>query len=1029
MAAGTWLFFLLATGEPSGFAQPVRLPEAPQMQHVASDGPHRARPASAQIVATEWRLRPSSPPLPEANPGRRETAGFTAVPAAERRPPLQAATGSATASPPGAIPHAAAPTDVRLAGHGRGVEDEVAVVALPQRFKSDTNGTSYKARIEDGHFAGHVGGLGAFPMLPGAQRLALAGSFTRSLSASTGPGPIARSGRREADVPVDVPPGFGAPLRPALGRKAEADPPWSRAVLDAVLSASTMSLAGNDDRSPHRRETELPAATGPPVPESGQVEPTRLAETRDAGDELDRPRSARSDDAEIVVTGRRLRPAILDDVTPEIELGPQDITGFGAGTVGEVLDQLAPQTTGAGPPNARPLVLINGQRTSGIDEVRSLPPEAILRIEILPEYVALRYGRRPGSKVVNLVLQPNFKAITTETSYGAATEGGRSLAQARVNVARIAPIGRWSLDALYVHESALTEDERPLTGDLGPFRTLLPETQRLALGGSFTRNLSASNDLNINARVEQRDSESRLGPVPAGSSAGSSPALRRNATTRSASLGATLTGAVDAWHWSATASYDLGRQRIETELPAAAGPPIASLVRSTTQRADLDLLAYGELATLPAGPISISLGGRFEVLDYSNRSSLALVPGPVDLSRRTASAQVNFEIPLLDGSTEGQTGFGEVSANLNLNIEHVSGFGTLKAIGGGLRWTPARWMSLNLSASTRESAPDPQSLRSPVVLFPNVRTFDFARGETVDILRIDGGNPDLRAQDLSSFSANLSLRPLPARNLLVSASYTRTRASDPVGALSVALPEFEAAFPRRFARDADGRLVSIDARPVNFVRTERDELRWGVSFFRNFTPATPRAAEQPGATEPQGAEAARAAGFDLNQIRRAPANPATLQLGLYHSWRLRDRLRIRDGIPAIDFLEGSPAGLQGGSPRHRLELQASVYRAGLGARLTGSWQSGTRVRVQDRTLSYDSLARFDLRLFADLGEQQALVSRAPWLRGARVSLEVENVLNARPRVRDETGLTPLGLQPSYLDPAGRSVRIVLRKLF
>jgi hypothetical protein len=721
---------------------------------------------------------------------------------------------------------------------------------------------------------------------------------------------------------------------------------------------------------------------------------------------------------------------MLDDVSPEIELGPEDISGFGAGTVGELLDQLSSQTTGAGPPGGRPLVLINGQRTSGLDEIRSLPPEAVLRIEILPEHVALRYGRRPGSKVVNLVLQPNFKAVTTETSYGATTDGGRSFGQARVNVARIAPIGRWSLDALYAHESPLTEDERPLAGDLGPFRTLLPSTRRLALGGSFTRNLSASTDLNVNARVEQRETDARIGPVPAGSGAAAGAALRRDSRTRSASLGAALSGAIGSWSWSATASYDFARQRIETELPAAAGPPVTSLVRSTAQSANLDLLAYGELANLPAGPISVSLGGRFEAFDYRNRSSLALVPGPVDLSRRTATARANFEIPLLDGSTAGQSGFGELSANLNFDVEHVSGFGTLRAIGGGLRWAPARWMSLNLSASERETAPDPQSLGSPVVLFPNVRTFDFARGETVDILRIDGGNPDLRAQQLSSFSANLSLRPLPARNLLVSATYTRARTSDPIGALSVALPEFEAAFPGRFTRGPDGRLVSIDARPVNFARTQRDELRWGFSFFRNFRAAVaPRAAEPAAGPEPAGADAARAAGFDLDQMRRTSATPATLQLGLYHSWRLRDRLRIGDGVPAIDFLEGSPAGLQGGSPRHRLELQASVYRAGVGARVTGSWQSGTSVRVEDRTLSYGDLARFDLRLFADLGEQQGLVARAPWLRGTRLSVEVENVLNARPRVRDGTGRTPLGLQPSYLDPAGRSVRIVLRKLF
>jgi iron complex outermembrane recepter protein len=747
---------------------------------------------------------------------------------------------------------------------------------------------------------------------------------------------------------------------------------------------------------------------------------------------LDTALDSQPDTPSIVVIGRRLRGAILADVLPEIELRPEDIAGFGAGTIGELLEQLSPQTTGAGSPNARPLVLINGQRTLGLDEIRGLPPEAVLRIEILPEHVALRYGLRPGNKVVNLLLQPHFHAVTAETSHGTATDGGRSVRQVRMNIARIAPIGRWSLDASYLHESSLSEGERPLAGGLGPLRTLLPGTQQLSLGGSYTSSLSPTTNLRLNARIEEQSAKSRTGQVPPGFGADDRPilALRRESRTRSASLAAALNGAVGSWIWSATASYDRVHQRIETELPVAAGPPTLDLVRSRTQSATFELLTFGELASLPSGPLTVSIGGRLEASEYRNRSLLALVPGPGELSRRSATGQVNFEVPLLDGSMEGLEGLGQLSANLNFALERVEAFGTLKTIGAELRWTPARWVSLTLSASERESAPDAQSLGQPATIFPNVRTFDFVTGETVDVLRIEGGNPGLLAQDLGTISANLSLRPFRFRNLLVSANYTRSRISDPVGALSLALPEFEAAFPERFSRAADGRLASIDARPLNFARIERDELRWGFSFFKNFaTTGATAVTEDIVEAEPAGAEAAREAGFDLGAIRRAPANRGTLQLALYHTWRLRDRLLVREGIPAIDFLANSPAGLQGGTPQHRVEIQAALSRAGFGARLTGKWQSATNVRVQDRALSYGSLARFDLRLFADLGQRQGMASRAPWLRGTRIAIEVENVLNARPRVRDETGRTPLGLQPSYLDPAGRTIRIILRKLF
>jgi outer membrane receptor protein involved in Fe transport len=68
-------------------------------------------------------------------------------------------------------------------------------------------------------------------------------------------------------------------------------------------------------------------------------------------------------------------------------------------------------------------------------------------------------------------------------------------------------------------------------------------------------------------------------------------------------------------------------------------------------------------------------------------------------------------------------------------------------------------------------------------------------------------------------------------------------------------------------------------------------------------------------------------------------------------------------------------------------------------------------------------------LFANLGEQFGLVGRYPRLRGTQVRLEVDNILNNRPRVRDAGGGTPLNYQPDLLDPTGRTVGITLRKLF
>jgi hypothetical protein len=136
-------------------------------------------------------------------------------------------------------------------------------------------------------------------------------------------------------------------------------------------------------------------------------------------------------------------------------------------------------------------------------------------------------------------------------------------------------------------------------------------------------------------------------------------------------------------------------------------------------------------------------------------------------------------------------------------------------------------------------------------------------------------------------------------------------------------------------------------------------------------------------------------------------------------------------VPVLDLLGGSAVGNRGGRSEHEVELTAGLFRNGFGARIAGNYQSGTTVRGPDLgdDLRFGDFATANLRLFADLNAQRALIRRAPWLRGTRVSLNVDNLFNSRLDVRDEAGLVPLGYQPGLLDPLGRSVTLSIRKLF
>ena len=105
------------------------------------------------------------------------------------------------------------------------------------------------------------------------------------------------------------------------------------------------------------------------------------------------------------------------------------------------------------------------------------------------------------------------------------------------------------------------------------------------------------------------------------------------------------------------------------------------------------------------------------------------------------------------------------SASLNLEAAQVSDFGALVSAVYSLRWSPARIVSLTASIAAAEAAPDMQALADPVLVTPNLATYDFVTGDTVDITRIDGGNPGLAAEERRSLRLGLTLRPLPRRNL------------------------------------------------------------------------------------------------------------------------------------------------------------------------------------------------------------------------------------------------------------------------
>ena len=801
------------------------------------------------------------------------------------------------------------------------------------------------------------------------------------------------------------------------------------------------------------------------------------------------------DEDTIVITGTKARGSVVGDIPPENTLDARDVRATGATDINELLDALAPQIGSAqGRGGERPVLLLNGQRISSFRELRDIPTEAIERVEILPEEVALKYGYRADQKVVNIVLRPRFRSTVAKVGGGVATDGGYASANGDLTRLMIQRNGRTQFNLHAEGNSMLTEAERniilnnpPLPGDRDALLARSLVGTKRDVRGSATLNRTIFGDVSATLNTELEHSEGRsligLGDELVGP-------LARDTRTDTAHLGTTLNWEKAQWHWNVTGNADWERDVTGTDRDDADFP--RDHARETSTSADVTATANGKLFKVPAGNASttVRVGASTVNLDTNRTFAGDLTRG--SLGRTTGTAAINVDLPI---SRRGQdfSKLGNFTLNGNAEVDQVSDFGTLTKFGAGANWSPVTRLNFVTSWTREEGPPTINQLGDPVLETPGTRIFDFTTGQTVLVTAVTGGNPDLRSDKRRVFKLGGYWQPLENTDLRLRADYVHQTIDRPIANLNLT-ESIESAFPDRFVRDpsaCDGvpdctpPLVRVDLRPVNFDSSRRDTLRLGLDFSKPLKSRRPsqsvidqiraqfraaRGASTPPSTgaaqRPTGAPPATPAQGSSPQPQGAPPTPGTtttdvaapspersggrgfrgggrggggffgggnrgrLTFSLTDTITFVDKVRIAPGLPDVDYLHGDASGQGGGTPRHQVEAQAGYFNNGLGARIGANWRSATTVNtLSGDNLRFSPLATFDLRLFANPGDNPEVALKHPWLRGTQVRLEVNNLFNSRPEVRAASGNTPLNYQPDLLNPLGRTIMISLRKSF
>ncbi len=727
------------------------------------------------------------------------------------------------------------------------------------------------------------------------------------------------------------------------------------------------------------------------------------------------------DDVDIVVTATRLRGQVDTEIPPILELDEEDIKAVGAGSIAELVETLAPQSGSArGRGDGQPVFLVNGIRIASFREFRSYPPEAIQKVEVLPEEVAQRYGYPPDRRVINFVLKDNFSSKEVELEYRQPSRGGNSSNEEELTYLKIGGASRLNANLEHSGTSLLTESERDIVQEAGApagagdLRSLVSAADSYEATLNWTKPFEGNGaSLSLNGTFERDDTRALSGyDAVAFDRDGTLRALERDGRSDSYSAAATYTSPLGPFQFTGTVDGSLGDSRTFIDLPGG------GIARADSNTATLDskATARGNVLLLPGGEVGLTLDGGYKW----NRISSTDTRSDIDttLSRSRFSAGATVSVPVTSRREGFGEGFGDISLNFQGGVDHLSDFGTLTNWSAGLVWSPTETLTLQATYIRADQAPSLTQLGAPQITEFNQPYFDVATGQTVLIDVLTGGNPDLLAETQSDWklSANWKL-PIKADGRLT-LDYVRNRSSDVTASFPQLTPAIEAAFADRVTRAADGTLLAIDTRPVTFAQTRAERISFGYNMRGSIGKAPERA---------EGGRRGRGGpGFGRRDGDKRPR----YFLGLTHTVELSNTILIAPGVPVLDQLDGDATATLG-LPRNTSQLQAGLFFQGYGFRLSGNYTGSAELRGSglpgSTDLFIDDLATVDLRLFADLGEVAG--KEDGFLKGLRVSLRADNLFDGQRTVRDSNGVVPLRYQPLRLDPNGRYLGIELRKIF
>lgn len=552
---------------------------------------------------------------------------------------------------------------------------------------------------------------------------------------------------------------------------------------------------------------------------------------------------------DIVVTGTRIRGAPV--ASPVVSIDREQVRNAGQGSLGEVVRSI-PQSFGGGqnpgvgtnvPASSgvdigggssvdlrglgsdATLTLLNGHRLSysasrqSVD-ISAIPLAAVERVEIVADGASALYGSDAVAGVANIILRRPFDGLETSARLAGSTDGGNF--QQLYGAVGGATWGGGGLVAAYEYgrNSAIEAKQRSYAETRSPGLTLYPALRHHSASLNGAQALGGGLSLDIDALYNHRTTNSVFPLNFAGDLALSSGRFFGTAESWEVTpiLRLSLGG---GWESALTASY--GRDRVDFAadlfFSGAKIPGGAGFYRNRARQ--VELAGDGGLLRLPGGPAKLAIGAGYRIIDFRVFKG-ADSSDNADRSQDNYYAYGELSLPLV--GPEQQAPFVErLNASVALRYENYPGVGDIATPKLGLVYAPSPDLDLKASWGRSFRAPTLLQQFTPpaVTLIPAASAGATGLPDTATVLLVVGGNPDLKPERATTWSATLDLHPraLPGARLQI--SYFSTRYRDrivtPIAATAVALsnPAYQDLVTRNPSADLQAAVIAAAGTFVN----------------------------------------------------------------------------------------------------------------------------------------------------------------------------------------------------------------------